>query len=289
MAGRFAPSSTGPLHLGSLLAATASYLDARASGQPWLLRIDDLDTARNDPGAEDSIKRALEAHGLLWDEKTIFQSDHVDAYQRALTALATRGLTFHCSCARRRLPAGPYPGTCRHRTDSQQDSAIRIRVTPQPITFEDMIQGRQVERLAETTGDFVVRRRDGIIAYQLATAVDDGDPQIKSVVRGADLLDNTARQIYLMQVLGLSPPHYAHIPVLTHADGSKLSKQTHAQPVDTAHASANLVKVLQWLGQAPPRGLETAPATELLAWGIDHWSMDLVPRRPSLRIEPEVS
>ncbi len=285
MTGRFAPSPTGPLHLGSLLAATASYLDAHANHQPWLLRIDDLDAPRSVPGAADAIKAALEAHSLNWDGEVIYQSECTEHYQQALRALTQRGLVFYCRCSRRQLKGHlVYPGTCRAQTSPMTDSAVRIQVNEAIIEFEDLIQGRQHDMLASSIGDFVVRRRDGLIAYQLATAVDDGGYRIDSVVRGSDLLDNTPRQIYLMQLLGLTPPSYAHIPMLTHLDGSKLSKQTFAAPVNVLEAGANLVRTFDWLGLSPPPGAQRWSCADLMRWGVEHWQMARVPRLATITV-----
>ena len=194
-AGRFAPSPTGPLHLGSLLAATASFLDARARKGLWFLRIDDLDVHRNQPGAEAEILHALEAHELTWDGPVQRQSQHMPAYERALEQLAEQ--SFYCNCSRRLLAGKPrYPGTCRQHRQPRPDCAVRLQVSDRPISFTDGVMGLQTERLTETVGDFIIRRRDGLIAYQLATAVDDGDADVSHVVRGRDLLDNTARQIF---------------------------------------------------------------------------------------------
>lgn len=285
MAGRFAPSPTGPLHLGSLLAATASYLDAHASGQQWLLRIDDLDVHRNVAGAEDAIMGALDAHGLHWDGPVIRQSERLERYESALQSLVEQDAIFYCQCSRRLLKGQTvYPGTCRARTHIAADCAIRVKVRDTVIGFEDGIQGHQRDALAVLVGDFVVRRRDGLIAYQLATAVDDGSSLIDSVVRGADLLDNTSRQLYLMQLLGLTAPAYAHVPMLTHPDGSKLSKQTFADPVDNLAASDNLARTFAWLGLALPADASRWSCTQLVAWGVDHWRLAGVPRVAALTL-----
>ena len=285
MTGRFAPSPTGPLHLGSLLAATASYLDARAHHEPWLLRIDDLDVHRNVAGAADEIQAALDSHGLHWDGSVIRQSERVERYHDALQSLVRQELIFYCRCSRRQLKNRPvYPGICRTQTAPTTDSAIRIQVNSALIEFQDLIQGHQREPLASSIGDFVIRRRDGLIAYQLATAVDDGEARIDSVVRGADLLDNTARQIYLMQLLALTPPSYAHIPMLIHPDGSKLSKQTFAEPINALKASANLVRTFSWLGLAPPADSHRWPCAELVSWGVEHWDIVNVPRLASVTV-----
>ena len=285
MTGRFAPSPTGPLHFGSLLAATASYLDAHAQRQPWLLRIDDLDLARNVAGAADEIKRALDAHGLHWDGSPILQSERSELYQHALHSLSQLGLIFYCRCSRRQLRGHAiYPGICRTQINPVTDAAMRIQVNHTVIEFDDPVQGRQRNMLERSTGDFIVRRRDGLIAYQLATAVDDGGDDIDSVVRGADLLDNTPRQIYLMQLLGLTPPNYAHIPTLIHADGSKLSKQTFAEPVNAQDAAANLIRTFTWLGLSPIPEARLWTCADLISWGVEHWHLANVPRQLTLTL-----
>ncbi len=271
-AGRFAPSPTGPLHSGSLLAATASYLDARHRGDRWLVRIDDLDVPRNVPGAEDAILKSLEAHGLHWDGAVIRQSERLERYQAALARLTEAGHTFNCTCARKHLKGlGPYPGLCRNADHPSQDAAVRVRVNDSPVVFEDGVVGPVRERLTETVGDFIIRRRDGLIAYQLATAVDDGEPEITRVVRGRDLLDNTARQLYLIHLLAGHPPAYAHVPMLTNAAGQKLSKQTHAAPLNDATPTANLREILPLLGLTPPAALSTPG--ELLDWATPGFSL----------------
>jgi glutamyl-Q tRNA(Asp) synthetase len=276
-AGRFAPSPTGPLHYGSLLAATASFLDARSLGQQWLLRIDDLDTHRNLPGAEAAITTSLERHGLLWDGPVLHQRERIERYEAALASLVERGLIYYCSCSRRQLKDHDrYPGTCRTRTTPRPDTSIRLNVDAAVVRFVDLIAGHQREALAESCGDFIIRRRDGLIAYQLATAVDDGDEQISRVVRGGDLLDNTARQIHLMTLLDLTRPTYAHLPVLTDAAGAKLSKQTNAAPVDDSRPTANLLLIYPFLGLSPPSDAARWPPGELLSWGIENWSIEAI-------------
>lgn len=276
--GRFAPSPTGPLHLGSLLAATASFLDARSQNIPWCLRIDDIDTPRNVPGAADDIIRTLVAHGLHWDGTIVWQSQRSAHYEAAVCTLINTGRTFYCRCSRRQLRGiTVYPGTCRQRRHPTPETALRVEVNDAEFEFIDRIQKRQQNRLFETVGDFIVKRRDGLIAYQLATAVDDGSDEISQVVRGSDLLDNTPRQLFLMELLDLKPPDYAHIPTLVSANGQKLSKQYHAAPVEAAHAQKNLYKILCLLGQNPPVESEFSSCEALLNWGIHNWSMDAIP------------
>jgi glutamyl-Q tRNA(Asp) synthetase len=271
-AGRFAPSPTGPLHLGSLLAAVASYLDARATGLAWRLRFDDLDAPRNQPGAERAILEALEAHGLTWDGPIHRQSRHQASYQAALDALGAQGRLFYCRCTRRTLAAHRlYPGTCRHRTRPQKGCAVRVRVDAGAIRFDDLFLGPQNADPAETFGDFVVQRRDGIIAYQLATAVDDGAADIVRVIRGRDLLGNTAPQIWLMRCLGLAVPVYGHLPLLLNAGGQKLSKQSYAAALDNGRAAENLARVLRALSIDVPAEAAAGGCEEVLGEAIRRW------------------
>lgn len=276
-AGRFAPSPTGPLHLGSLLAATASWLDARHVGIPWQVRFDDLDAPRNLPGAERSILIALERHGLHWDGPVVRQSDRLDAYRDALATLDARGELFYCRCTRSELKGlRVYPGTCRGERQPRSDRAARIRVGDAVIEFDDLIQGPQRQALADAPGDFVVRRRDGIIAYQLATAVDDGSPGIARVIRGRDLLPVTGPQIFLMQRLGLTPPVYGHLPLIRSQSGQKLSKQNLAPPLDNARAAENLTQVLALLGLDPGPDAEQREPADLLAEAVPRFSLAAV-------------
>ena len=284
-AGRFAPSPTGPLHLGSLLAATASYLDARIHDLAWLIRFDDLDAPRSQPGAEDLILRALEAHGLRWDASIIRQSENVDAYQAALAELAAMGLLFYCNCSRRSVAQKPvYPGTCRHRTSVTTNCAVRILVDDAVTEFDDLVRGFQREALARTSGDFIVQRRDGIIAYQLATAVDDGSPEIDRVIRGNDLLGTTGRQTFLMSKLGLQPPVYGHIPVLVNAAGQKLSKQAHAKPLGNDDPEANLRRVLSYLGLPEDEESTGCGCEALLEQATESWSLARLPDTEAIEI-----
>ncbi|HEY5644738.1 MAG TPA: tRNA glutamyl-Q(34) synthetase GluQRS [Pseudomonadales bacterium] len=276
-AGRFAPSPTGPLHHGSLLAAAASYLDARSRGLQWWLRIDDLDTPRVAEGAESAILSSLAAHGLHWDGPVRRQSEQVDRYLAALNELSVQQLLFYCTCSRQQLAdSAVYPGTCRRQRTPVPDAAVRVRVGDDPIRFTDLIHGEQTEILAQSCGDFVVRRRDGLVAYQLATAVDDGSDEVVRVVRGGDLLDNTARQIFLMRRLGLAEPAYAHLPVLVDDRGQKLSKQTNAAALDNTRPAANLLAVFDPLGLNPPPQAERWTPAELLAWGTREFALERI-------------
>lgn len=274
--GRFAPSPTGPLHFGSVVAAVASWLEARAAGGRWLLRIDDLDPPREVGGAADTILRTLAALALEWDGEVVWQSRRGDAYAAALARLARAGASFPCACTRREVGAGPYPGTCRDGLPpGRHGRAVRVRVDAARIVLHDAVQGRSESVLASDCGDFVVRRADGLVAYHLAVVVDDAAAGVTEIVRGVDLLDSTPRQIYLQQLLGLPRPRYAHLPVVLGAHGRKLSKQTGAPPVRPQDAGAALFHALAFLGLAPPLALTGAPPAELLAWALPRWRLTL--------------
>ena len=256
--GRFAPSPTGPLHFGSLVAALASYRAARAANGKWLLRMEDLDRAREQPGAADAILRALERLGFEWDGPVLAQSARRERYRAALDELVRRGLAYPCSCTRRELEdsalaidgARVYPGTCRHGpAPGKAARALRLRTHGAPIGFADAIQGWVEQRVEQQVGDFVLLRADGVIAYQLAVVADDMDQGVTDVVRGADLLDSTARQIHLQRLLGARTPRYAHVPVALNAAGEKLSKQTGARPLDLSDPQAELARANRFLGQ----------------------------------------
>jgi glutamyl-Q tRNA(Asp) synthetase len=291
--GRFAPSPTGPLHFGSLVAAVASYLEAKSRAGEWLVRMEDLDTPRVVPGAADEILRALEACGMQWDGAIVSQSKRTDAYHAELHRLRAAGLVYACACSRREIAdsalsgiEGPvYPGTCRNGlAPGKTVRAWRINTRGAEIGFDDAVQGHVQQNLETDIGDFVLLRADHIYAYQLAVVVDDAEQGITDVVRGADLLDSTPRQIYLQQLLKFATPHYCHVPVAVNAAGEKLSKQTRAQPVDYARPSSALLPVLRFLGQQPPTSLVNAGTKEFWDWAIANWRIDRVPRMRSAPI-----
>lgn len=285
--GRFAPSPTGPLHLGSVIAALGSYLDARARKGTWLVRIEDIDPARERPGAAAAILRALERLGLHWDQTETYQSRRLDAYRAALTVLTERELVYPCACTRAEIGAGPYPGTCRQGlAPGRTRRSLRVRTGAAPVRFEDRVQGTQCTDLRRHSGDFVVRRADGLFAYHLAVSVDDAWQGITDVVRGADLLEATAAQVHLQTLLGLPTPRYAHLPVAVDGAGRKLSKQNRAPAVDTGDPAGVLSAALSFLGHRPPADLAGAPAPALLAWAIGHWRLAAVDRARS-RPAPE--
>lgn len=279
--GRFAPSPTGPLHFGSLITALASFLDAKANRGQWLVRMEDLDPPREQPGAADLILQALETHGLEWDETLIYQSSRHSAYEASLNGLIARELAYPCTCSRQQLAAmgGIYDGRCRARQrDDNSPQAIRLKLYDIPghpcddsIEFVDLFQGAQSQNLRTQAGDQILKRRDGFYAYQLAVVVDDIFQGITHIIRGSDLLEVTARQLRLFDLLEAPRPVYGHIPLALQANGQKLSKQNQAKALDNNKAGRNLWHGLAFLGQNPPADLARASTSELLDWAQAHW------------------
>ena len=274
------------MHLGSLYTAVASYLDARAHGGRWLLRIEDLDRPRESPGSADGIVRTLEQFGFEWDGPIIRQYDRREHYQAALRRLHAQHLTFACNCSRAQLEDElRYPGTCRERSLAPSvPTATRLRVEPGFIMFTDRIQGTYRQDVAGAVGDIILQRRDEIFAYVLAVVIDDAAQGVTHIIRGADLLDNTPRQIYLQRLLGLPQPNYAHVPVLTEADGAKLAKSRRSVPLSGESPVAALLSIFLLLGLAPPAALGSAAIAAAWDWGIEHWQVGVVPRRLDLRV-----
>ena len=280
--GRFAPSPTGPLHFGSLVAAVGGYLDAKHHHGTWLVRMEDLDAPRTVQGAADAILRTLEAFGLYWDEHVIYQSQRTDAYETVLRQLQTTDAVYLCACTRREIADSVlhgidgqiYPGTCRNGIPAGREGrAWRVRsdLLTSPVEFDDGLHGRIVQHLEKEIGDFVVKRADGLFAYQLAVVVDDAFQNITHVIRGADLLSSTPRQIYLQRLLGLPTPAYMHLPIAVNAQGEKLSKQTLAATVDTQNPAAVLLRVLDFLHQSPPADWVNYEPKAILDWAVSHW------------------
>ena len=277
--GRFAPSPTGPLHFGSLVAAVASWLDARAARGRWIVRLEDLDRPRERKGAAEAILRSLDSLGLSWDGPVERQSARLERYRDALGRLERAGLTYWCGCTRKEMADSAlaidgsriYPGTCRRGlAPGKTPRAVRVRTGPEPIAFVDRVQGALAQSVEREVGDFVLYRADGLFAYQLAVVVDDAEQGVTDVVRGADLLDSTPRQILLQRLLGLPTPRYLHVPVAVTAAGEKLSKQTGAREI----GPGDLARALAFLGQEPVSDLSRA---------VERWDPARIPRARSLR------
>ena len=277
--GRFAPSPTGPLHLGSLLTALGSYLRARSLNGEWLLRMDNIDPPREDPSAAARIPEQLEQHGLHWDGEIFYQSTQITEYNKRLQQLIDQELAYYCTCSRQRLRdiGGTYDRHCvNNRPEETHDAAVRFKFD-HGFHWEDAVQGTQDMHPEALLGDFVIHRRDKLPSYQLAAAVDDMNQQITEVARGADLIESTARQGALICAMGGTPPAYAHLPLLCSADGNKLSKQFHAPPLEARCAKDNLYHCLTWLNQRPPSTLQQSSIPDILSWAIENWSMQSVP------------
>ena len=282
--GRFAPTPSGYLHFGSLVAALASYLDARSVGGRWLLRMEDLDPPREVPGAQAAILQTLERYGLHWDGELVRQSERHDEYEALVQRLFDQGLAYACTCSRKQLEGsgGIYPGYCANAGHGRHDAAIRLRVPQLTYRFSDRVQGEYSQHLGKDVGDFVIRRRDGLYAYQLAVVLDDAWQGINNVVRGADLLDSTPRQLYLQELLGFSQPRYLHVPLIIQPDGHKLGKSYRSPPLPGDQATPLLLRALRALGQPTPSELADANAEELLRWSATCWDADLIPRTRNL-------
>lgn len=292
--GRFAPSPTGPLHFGSLVAALASYLDAKANQGKWLLRMEDLDKPREVTGAADHILRTLQAFGFEWDGPVVYQSNNIDQYESVLADLSFQGFVYPCTCSRKAIAEEAthqgiegfiYPKTClRQPVNPNKTPAWRIQVTDCVIGFDDVVQGNVQHALMHDIGDFILKRADGIFSYQLAVIVDDAAAKITNIVRGADLLDSTTRQIYLQQLLHYQTPHYLHIPIASNAIGQKLSKQTLAEALDTSQAPMYLWQAADFLNQHPPVALKTESLNTFWKWAIKQWQPSLIPSKLKLTL-----
>ena len=295
--GRFAPSPTGPLHFGSLIAALASFLDAKAHDGKWLVRIEDIDETRCDPAHATDILRTLQAFGMHWDGNVVTQTARKALFGAALQALRATGQVYACACTRKEIAdsaihglEGPvYPGTCRHKGLPEEGNALRVRTSSEKISFTDLVQGEIAQRIETEIGDFVVKRRDGLFAYQLAVVVDDAEQGVTHIVRGADLLDSTARQMHLQRLLGYPVPQYLHVPVAVNAAGQKLSKQTLASAVSAmSEAHPVLLSALRFLGQSTAGMEAPMPAGDLLALAARNWDRSKIARVRTLPVEIQV-
>ncbi len=286
--GRFAPSPTGPMHFGTLIAAVASYLRARSQGGQWLVRMEDVDVYRKVAGADTRILKTLEAFGFEWDGDVLYQTSRTDAYEAALQHLKQQQRVYPCTCSRKQLArqtgewSPVYPGACRDKTDwSIEDYSIRIKTPDETIRFTDALFDEQQQNLAREVGDFVIKRRDGVFAYQLAVVVDDAWQGVTEVARGTDLIDSTARQIFLQHELGLATPAYFHFPVAVDAKGNKLSKSSGASMIDHNKPLVSLNATLQFLGQQP---VEADTLDNFWRQAIAQWNSEAIPKRMTVCI-----
>jgi glutamyl-Q tRNA(Asp) synthetase len=295
--GRFAPTPSGPLHFGSLIAAIGSYCDARAHGGSWHVRIDDIDKPREVAGAADDILRTLEHFGLEWDGKSVFQSHNAESHHTAIHLLRNRAHVFACSCSRKDISAAGesavdnpiYSGTCRNGMRAGRSArSLRLQVDNDATTeFSDLLQGPISQNLANEVGDFVLYRSGGIFSYHLACAVDDAQQGVTHVVRGADLIESTPRQIYLQRLLGIPTPAYLHLPIAMSGPGQKISKQTGATRVDDTQPGEAIHSALKFLQQRPPAEIIQAPVREAINWAISHWQRENLPNAREIAITPQ--
>lgn len=294
--GRFAPSPTGPLHFGSLVAAVGSYLQARSQNGEWLVRMEDLDPPREMVGAADDILHTLDLYGFEWDGPVLYQSSRHEAYSHQIEELRSAGLAYPCHCSRKEIAEhqllvggkpGIYPGICRGKHHHSSNHAIRINTENSgQIKFYDAVQGEIIQRIEQEVGDFVIHRADGLYAYQLAVVVDDAEQQISEIVRGSDLLDSTARQIFLQQRIVFATPDYIHLPIAVNSDGEKLSKQTHAPPIGKKNPVTTLWQALDFLGQLPLPELKESDLESLWKWAIQNWKLEAIPNTRSIVFHP---
>jgi len=284
--GRFAPSPSGLLHFGSLVAALASYLDAKANQGKWLVRIEDIDPPREQLGASQEILSTLEAYGLYWDETELYQSQQSELYETLLVELSAQHLSYYCQCTRANIKAigGIYQGHCKSLHHQAQDSATRLTNQFGVYQYHDLIQGQITCDSALAAEDFIIKRKDGLYAYQLAVVADDIYQNINHVIRGCDLLEPTARQLTFFETLNVKPPEYGHFPLAVTDAGYKLSKQNKAPAIDTQKPVPSIIHALTFLGQQPPPELSTYSVDEVITWAVQHWSLAAVPKHKEISL-----
>lgn len=283
--GRFAPSPSGPLHFGSIIAALGSFLQARQHNGKWLVRIEDVDLPRTVSGADKIILNQLERLGLFWDEDVIYQSHRTQQYESAFEHLNKQNLLFPCICSRKETANKPYQGTCRNGIDEEKRHfSTRIKTEDRIISINDLLQGNFSQSIGQDVGDFVIKRSDGLFAYHLAVVVDDAEQKVSEVVRGFDLLDSTPRQIYLQKALGFLTPEYLHLPIAIDSDGNKISKQDHAPAIKHDDSLKTIFNALEFLGQKPPAEALETNTESLLQWAVKHWRISLVPKETKIAI-----
>ncbi len=290
--GRFAPSPTGPLHFGSLIAAVASYLDAKSNNGQWLLRIENIDPPREQAKASEQIIKILDDFGFEWDEKVIFQADNESYFDEIINSLISSGKAYYCNCSRKeiaaiskRTPAGMiYPGTCRNGglTNKNRQPSIRIKTSRQEFAITDIIQGEILQNIQNISGDFIIKRADKLIAYNLAVVVDDYLSGITDVIRGYDLILCTSQQIHLQKVLNYHTPRYGHIPIAVDSENKKLSKQNLAQPITTHNIHQQIFNALVFLGQTPPKHLDKNNLKQIWEWAINNWNVSNIPKTDAI-------
>ncbi|WP_286270231.1 tRNA glutamyl-Q(34) synthetase GluQRS [Thalassotalea hakodatensis] len=284
--GRFAPSPSGLLHYGSLITALASFLDAKHHQGQWLVRIEDIDPPREQAGASDIILETLLAFGLQWDEDVMFQSQQYSRYNQIISSLKQHSLAYHCQCTRAQIKSigGIYQGHCRHLNLTEPQSAIRVKNQPKIAHYDDIFQGRVSCNTSLAAEDFIIKRRDGLYAYQLAVVADDIEQEITHVIRGCDLLEPTARQLSFFKILDEATPQYGHIPLAVTELGYKLSKQNKAPAIDRNDPESSLINALSFLGQQPPALLQTADVKTIISWAIENWQRELVAKTREITI-----
>ncbi|HIF51031.1 MAG TPA: tRNA glutamyl-Q(34) synthetase GluQRS [Thiotrichaceae bacterium] len=285
--GRFAPTPSGPLHFGSIIAALGSYIQSHQNHGKWLVRIDDIDQSRAVAGANKIILEQLESLGLFWDESVVYQSQRLDLYQAALDELQQNEYTFPCACSRKDLSDKPYPGTCRNGiTSGNKARSIRLKTNNNEVGINDFLQGFYKQCLQSEIGDFIIKRADGYFAYHLAVVVDDAEQNITDIVRGIDLLDSTPRQVYLQNKLNLLTPSYLHLPIAVDKNGKKISKADKAESITTNKPNEILFKALNFLGQKPDEKLKTYNVETILDWSIKNWDANSLPKEKEIIINP---
>ncbi len=287
--GRFAPSPSGPLHFGSLVAALGSYLQAKSLQGIWQVRIDDIDPPREVAGATQDILETLQAYGLNWDGEVIYQSHRCQAYEKTLAQLADQKLTYACACTRKiiKQQGGVYLGHCRDKQLTLSGNSLRINLQKlgKPVShFHDQLQGEVCFNSVETHEDFIIKRKDGLYAYNLAVVIDDINQAITEIVRGADLINTTGKQITLYQLLDAQAPKYIHLPVAVTSPGQKLSKQNHALAIDKENPVPTLLKALDFLGHTVTDNVDTTSCAKILEWAVKNWSLDKVPKQLEIQI-----
>ncbi|CAM4064255.1 tRNA glutamyl-Q(34) synthetase GluQRS [Vibrio neonatus] len=278
--GRFAPSPSGPLHFGSLVAALGSYFQAKSQGGDWLVRMEDLDPPREMPGAAKLILETLEAYHLYWDGEVVYQSHRHSLYQQQIEQWLSKQQAYYCQCTRKQIKAAGnyYQGQCRDKNLTADNCSIRIKIDAPVTEFVDLKQGKIDIPAAIAAEDFIIKRRDGLFAYNLAVVIDDIEQGVTEVVRGADLIEPTGRQISLYQLLDAKPVQYLHLPLAVTENGAKLSKQNHAQGISLSNPIPTLICAMRFLGFTLPKQIETADIDEILAWGVKHWHLEQLPK-----------